>query len=395
MHIDRDRIRKLYREELSETEVQAESEAKAEDSLRDLVTFQKHDVPEQTEGKPSLTEEVRLVSEELPENEFTKEVFPETNDSEDLPDNENEEDFTEDTTESLKTDQVELRPEEDEPESEETGEEEVDSEEPFEEDDFDEDELPEKRRLSGKWILLIIVLVLALLAAAFKIYMDQSYKPQDSYKKMDTSELDIEITDNMIVVRNSNLSNEPEKAGLIFYSDLRVEPECYLPLMVKLANKGYDCFLPVAFGNQPYLNTEGAISVIRKYVSIKNWFLIGHSRSCTTAASFAAKEPGKLRGLIYLGGYSEKDLSSYKLPLLSIRGTKDGIVNPLKFEDAKENDPKGTEYQVIKDGNNSGFVDTTLLDGDKESGLSFQEQTDQTVDLIDRFSYQAIQKSQK
>ena len=267
MHIDRERLRKLNQEELQEETVaeegvfEAEPEIKAEDSLEDLVTFSKHDSTEEADGKPDLTEDVRHVTEELP----AKETVP-------------EEEVEEKSTDEEEADLPVSSP----------------VKRLFSDEETEEEEVPRKK-LSGKWILLIVALVLILAASLFKVYMDQSYKPLNSDKTLDTSELDIDITDNMIVVRNSNKANEPAKGGLVFYSDLRVEGECYLPLMIKLSNMGYDCFLPIAFGNQPYLNTEGAISVIRKYPSIKNWFLVGHSNSCTPAATFAEDNASKLR----------------------------------------------------------------------------------------------------
>ena len=76
-------------------------------------------------------------------------------------------------------------------------------------------------------------------------------------------------------------------------------------------------------------------------------------------------------------------------------GTKDGIVNPLKFEAAKENDPKDTAYLQIKEANNTGFADTTLIKDDNQSGISFDEQTDQTAEMINQFATETITKAMK
>lgn len=242
-----------------------------------------------------------------------------------------------------------------------------------------------RKKLPAKYIWLIVLLAVILVATCFKIYLNNSYKPQNQGVEIDDSSLNIDLTDNMLVVRNPELGQTKHKIGIIFYQANRVEGACYLPLMKKLALKGYDCFLPVAFGNQAYLNVEGAESVIRKYDTIKTWAIVGHSVSCSIVSDYVHANPDKIQGIVFLGGYSKIDLSSSNIPVLSLLGSEDSIVDINAYEKAKINLPSNTEYKVIEGGNNSCYVDTSLILGDSRASISFDEQTDISANYIHEF----------
>ena len=242
-----------------------------------------------------------------------------------------------------------------------------------------------KKKLSSKDIWLIVVLAVILAATCFKVYMDNSYKPENNGAEIDDSKLNIDLTDNMLVVRNPKRGELKQKIGIIFYQDNRIDGKCYLPLMKKLALLGYDCFLPVALGNQSYLNVEGAETVIRKYVSIKTWVVVGHSSGCYPASSYVSEKPEKVQALIFLGGYSGFDLSASKVAALSILGSEDTVVNKGGFEKSKGLLPADAVFETNEGGNHSGFVDTSLIFGDSEASISFDQQTDKTTEIIHDF----------
>ena len=250
-------------------------------------------------------------------------------------------------------------------------------------------EIPEEHKkihIPGKYILLGIIILVLVAALLFKVFMSVSYKPVATVKTGDYPELNITITDNEIEVRNPNLSNPGEKAGIIIYPDLRVEGECYLPLMIALAEKGFDCFLPKAYGNQPYLNADGAKKIIRKYPGIGHWVLVGHSHSIDSAAGYAASHPNEIGGLIYLGGGSGVDLSSHTIPLISVSGSQDTISTEASREKLKKNNPADTIYTTIEGGNNGGFLNAPLLAGDSEALISRDDYIQQLADVFVFFS---------
>lgn len=244
---------------------------------------------------------------------------------------------------------------------------------------------PKKKRGIGKWILLAVVLLLLAFFGVYKVYMDVSYKPAIPPKEIDADDLNVKINDNMLSVRNTSTNGRTEKIGIIFYSALRVEAGCYFPLMVKLSQYGYDCFLPTAFGNQTYLNAGGADKVIRKYKSVTHWYLAGHIEGCDPAAQYAAANPDKIEGLIWLSGDTNFNLSRLDLPLLSIDGTEDTIHSGESKEKAKAHDPQDAVYEVIEGGNSTGFTNTVLLKGDSKAKIDAETQQEIAAGLMDSF----------
>lgn len=243
------------------------------------------------------------------------------------------------------------------------------------------------RKGSGKRILIAIVVVILLLLAAFKVYVDNDYEPlhsMDDYQAM--TPLEIESSDNVIAIQNTDAIEKKEAVGFIIYGDERVRRECYLPLMIALANQGYCVYLPTTFGNLPLLNQEGAEYVMRTYKSVKNWYMIAHGKACPVAARYAKGHASKLNGLIYLGGISyHTDLSQKDLRLLSVTGSLDTTLDSADMQNAKANDPADTQYILIEGGNHTGFIDTKLMRKDSAAIITTAEQIEGTVTAITAF----------
>ena len=247
-----------------------------------------------------------------------------------------------------------------------------------------------KKRSHGKLVLIIIVVVILLLLTAFKIYVDNSYQPaypMETYQALTAYE--IESSDNVIAIQNPQAIERKDAVGFIIYGDERVQRECYLPLMISLADQGYCAYLPTTFGNLPVLNQEGAEYVIRTYKSVHTWYIIAHGKACPPAARYAKTHSSKINGLIYLGGASyQTNLSNLDLSLLSIIGSNDTVLDKNRAETAKVNDPVRSEYITLEGGNHTGFLDTALMRGDTASSLSAAEQIEQTVSAISSFVQQ-------
>ncbi len=247
-----------------------------------------------------------------------------------------------------------------------------------------------KKKSHGKLILIVIVVAILFFLTVFKIYVDNSYQPahpMETYKAL--SAYEIENSDNVIAIQNPQAIERKDAVGFIIYGDERVQRECYLPLMISLADQGYCAYLPTAFGNLPVLNQEGAEYVIRTYKSVHTWYIIAHGKACPSAARYAKSHSSKIQGLIYLGGASyQTDLSNLNLTLLSIIGSNDTLIDKNRTEGAKVNNPVRSEYITLEGGNHTGFLDTTLMRGDTASPLSAAEQIEQTVSIISSFVQQ-------
>lgn len=238
---------------------------------------------------------------------------------------------------------------------------------------------------AGLYVLLALVLLVLLAGAAYKIFMDHSYQPTGEVA-LEGAGLNAENNDNLISVTSPGIIPANGKTGLVFYSALQVEPECYLPLMYQLAARGYDCYLPKAFGNQPFLNIVGADSVIRKHPNVENWYVIGHSGGCDPAASYAKEHTDTVKGLIFLGGTLKQDLSKSNLRLLSVFGSNDTVSDKAERDAAAAHAPANAAHQTIPGGNNTGFADIKgLLPGDSKADIPAEEQIRLTAEQIDAF----------
>lgn len=243
-----------------------------------------------------------------------------------------------------------------------------------------------KKKGHGKVALIVVAVIILLAATCFKIYVDNDYEPlhtRDEYQKMTNVEID--FSDNMIALEDMERDGDAKRTGFIFYGDNKIQRECYLPLMIALSNMGYSVYLPTTFGNIPILNLEGAEYVSRTYPHVKNWYIVAHGEACPVAAKYAASHASKLKGLIFLGGYSKTDLSDQKLRILSITGSNDSILDHAAYLAAKSNNPTDAVYYEIDGGNHTGFTDTFLIRKDSEAAISSEEQIQYTTAAIGLF----------
>ncbi|MDZ7834345.1 MAG: alpha/beta hydrolase [Alkalibacterium sp.] len=91
-----------------------------------------------------------------------------------------------------------------------------------------------------------------------------------------------------------------------------------------------------------------------------------------SAAIYAEENAGELEGLIFVAAYPGEgnDLSGSDLPVLSITGSQDGIMNAEQYEQTKALLPEHTSYIEIEGGNHSNFGYYGYQDGDGASTLS-------------------------
>jgi pimeloyl-ACP methyl ester carboxylesterase len=75
------------------------------------------------------------------------------------------------------------------------------------------------------------------------------------------------------------------------------------------------------------------------------------------AANYAHRQPGKVQGLVLWATYpaSGDYLSSYKLQVASIFGTRDGLATGTKIEASRPLLPAATHWVAIEGGNHGQF----------------------------------------
>lgn len=180
-------------------------------------------------------------------------------------------------------------------------------------------------------------------------------------------------------------SNEEEKesaTGIIFYPGGKVEEDAYAPLLSELAEQNYEVYLVCMPWHLAVLNKDGAQEIIHANPEIENWIMMGHSLGGAMAASYTAEHTDEIDGLVLLAAYSTEDLSQTDIPVLSIYGTEDGVLNKEKYEECFSNLPEDAVEYVIEGGNHANFGYYGEQKGDGIADISRDEQIQQVMDLL-------------
>lgn len=174
-------------------------------------------------------------------------------------------------------------------------------------------------------------------------------------------------------------------AGLLFYPGGKVEATAYAPLMLTLAERDVLCVLIPMPCNLAVLNPNAAEGIPERFPEIENWYIGGHSLGGSMAASYGAKHPERLKGLVLLAAYSTADLTGSGLDVLSLYGSEDGVLNREKYESYRGNLPETTVELVIPGGNHAFFGSYGAQDGDGEATISPDGQIRYTAEVIAEF----------
>lgn len=228
--------------------------------------------------------------------------------------------------------------------------------------------------------LMIALAVLLVFTAVFGIYAGDYYHAdldaiQNNSLRMDYERME-RLEDGSLVFYPAAYDS-----AVIFYPGGKVEVLAYIPLMESLAREGVlTVLMPMPF-NLAVLAKNAAEGIPEQFPEVENWYMAGHSLGGSMAASFAAENTAWVDGLILLAAYSTDPVV---LPVLSIYGSNDGVMNPEKYRQYRPNLPELTE-QIIDGGNHAGFGFYGPQDGDGEASISRQEQIEQTARLMAEF----------
>ena len=93
-----------------------------------------------------------------------------------------------------------------------------------------------------------------------------------------------------------------------------------------------------------------------------------------------------------LASYPSGKMSENAPPVLSVYGTRDGVMDPDKFREAQPYLPPFSVTEQISGGNHAGFGDYGAQDGDNEATITADKQQEQTAALV--FSWVQLLESQ-
>lgn len=243
-----------------------------------------------------------------------------------------------------------------------------------------------KKMKTGIKIAIGFIVLLLIVTGAFLIYTM-------NYYHADSAAIEAARTHGGIDILNKNgaLVFDPSKAdtAMIFYQGGKVEYTAYEPLMIKIAQKGILCILPKMPFNLAVFDINAADTYFPKYPEIKHWYIGGHSLGGSMAASYSSKNNGKVEGLVLLASYSTADLSSGGMRVLSLYGSKDGVLNKESYQKDKSNLPAGFTEIVLQGGNHAGFGCYGPQQGDGKADITSEQQQTDTAQAVAEFCLNA------
>ena len=230
-----------------------------------------------------------------------------------------------------------------------------------------------------KKIITAIVSVTALCIGALYIYSADYYRADSTaVSALQSSEaVSVETADNMTVFRPKSI-----EAGFIFYPGGKVEYTAYAPLMQHLAKNNIACVITKMPFNLAVMDINAADKAAELLGNVDKLYIGGHSLGGSMASAFLDKSDIAFDGLILLASYSTADLTDNSIDVLSVYGSKDGVLNMESYTENIVNLPDDTTEIVIDGGNHAQFGCYGVQDGDGNAEISADEQLKTTAEAI-------------
>ena len=238
-----------------------------------------------------------------------------------------------------------------------------------------------QEKSAAKRIGMAVFIVFAVLFALFFFYTE-------NYYHADRTAVMMLRTDEYAAVTSSQtglLFDGPgEEDLLIFYPGAKVQETSYAPLLRQIAEEGMDVFLVRMPARLAFFGSNKADEALQETADYANVYIGGHSLGGAMAANYAAEHTESLDGVILLAAYSTKPLPD-SLPVLSVYGTEDGVLNRANYEKNLANVPNLQEV-VIEGGNHAQFGSYGEQRGDGEASIDPGMQWNETAEAILEFA---------
>ena len=238
-----------------------------------------------------------------------------------------------------------------------------------------------------KKVLTIIISLLLLIVAGAALYLKLATYSATS----DVTTIIKEHQDN-VTIKEDKLAWQvtPSKAdkqalpAVIYYPGGLVKPDSYVPFALKFAEGGYPVYIAKMPLNLAVMKANKADQIIEHY-HLTDFVIGGHSLGGTMASRFANTTTNSgLKGVFFLASYPDEkgELISKNLPVLSIKGSQDGVLNAENYETAREYLPSTTQYDIIEGGNHGQFGNYGEQEGDKSASISSDMQQTKSSKLM-------------
>ena len=176
--------------------------------------------------------------------------------------------------------------------------------------------------------------------------------------------------------------------AIIFYPGGLVEPDAYIPIAALMAEEiNIAVFIQKMPMNLAVLGSRRADEILDEYNYIDKWYMGGHSLGGVMAASYIWDNPDPFDALFLVASYpmEKKSLRDSHIPVLSISGSEDGVINKKKLAASNELLPNDVLFQEIIGANHSQFGSYGKQKEDNEPLITEYNQQYEVVYLIKYF----------
>lgn len=212
----------------------------------------------------------------------------------------------------------------------------------------------------------IVIVVIAIVGIGVGVLHHQTYAPSASATHFATE----------ATKTNYGIYFKPKRIQgptVIFYPGALVAPASYSVWAKQIADAGY----PVAIVSFPLdlavLNGNAAATVP---VGHDGYVIGGHSLGGVMACRYATTHAKQRRGVFLLASYPDQkgSLRHSDLPVLSLTGSRDGVLDWHAWQTAKRFLPVKTQYAQLTGGNHAGFGSYGAQRGDRSATVSNTQQ---------------------
>lgn len=229
--------------------------------------------------------------------------------------------------------------------------------------------------------IMTIVAICAIGLFAWILYANDYYEATATAKKAMQGSDVIGVTESDGYYLFFHKNQEADK-GIVFYPGGKVEETAYAPMLLELAEHGYEVYLVKMPAKLAIFGMNAAEDIMEDALHIKEWTMMGHSLGGAMAASFSAGHDEEVDQLVLLAAYSTEDLTDKEIEVFSFYGTEDKVLNMEKYEKYYSNLPEDVVEEVIEGGNHAYYAHYGEQDGDGTATITREEQQECVLDIF-------------
>lgn len=229
--------------------------------------------------------------------------------------------------------------------------------------------------------IMVVTATIALATFAWLLYANDYYKATAPARAAMQGNDSIQVKEAENYYRFFHKTEQLDKA-IVFYPGGKVEETAYAPMLLELAEQGYEVYLVKMPAKLAIFGMNAAEDIIKEAEYIEEWTMMGHSLGGAMAASFSAGHDEEIDQLVLLAAYSTEDLKEKDIEVFSFYGTEDKVLNMEKYEEYRSNLPEDVIEAIIDGGNHANYAHYGAQDGDGEASITRGEQVECVLDVF-------------